>query len=162
MNLTFPSTRMKFLGVLLSVVWLNACGTETKETAANGTATADYASLWTQVFSRCGGCHGVSSNTETEGGPDLRTQAGAYSALVGVKGSAYSSWTTFQRLRSECAGKAFIQAGSAKDSMVVAVLDSSVSLGSCAVVNHQATGKVNVSAANLAVLKQWIDAGAKQ
>ncbi len=146
--------------ISISFLFLIGCGDE-KKTAEVTTATADYASLWTNVFATCGGCHGVTSNSETLGGPDLRTKDGAYQALVGVKGSTYSAWDTFVKNRKACSAESFIAAGSAATSLVVAVLDSSLDLGDCVVVNHVDTRKVNVSAANLAVLKQWINAGAK-
>jgi hypothetical protein len=153
-------THLWSVALLGSLFW-SACGDEKAELKETPVATPDYASLWTNVLSRCGSCHGVSSNAQTLGGPDLRTQAGAYTALVGVKGSGYPNWGTFQKLREKCLSKSFIEAGSANSSMVIAVLDTTVSLGDCAVVDHQNTGKVSVSAANVKVLKEWIDAGAK-
>jgi hypothetical protein len=143
---------------------LMACGEDKKE-AEVVVASPDFNSLWTTMFeNRCSSCHApAAGNLQTKGGPDLSTQDKFYAALVDKKGSDYDTWETFQRNRADCASVSFISSGDASNSMVVAVLDSSVS--PCRVLNHISAGHITktvASDANLAALKEWINAGAKR
>jgi|GEM_PF-2523872 hypothetical protein len=145
---------------------LTACGDDKKDEPKIVTASPNFDSLWTTVFeNRCSTCHSpAAGNEQTRGGPDLSTKETFYAALVGKVGRDYPDWTTFTKNRGTCASVSFIKAGDAANSMVVAILDSSVA--PCRVYDHVDTGQVPketvATPGNIAALKQWINTGAAQ
>ena len=156
-----------FSGVLVCL--LSSCGSSadpvagaTCDTSQATVATASFDALWTTVFApQCGACHGAGTNSGTLGGPDLRTADAFFSGIVGKKGTDYADWDTLQKNREGCLDYELIKAGSASQSVVVAVLDSSVSLAGCTIKSHRdAPQSVCITASNLTKLKEWIDAGA--
>lgn len=134
----------------------------TCESSQTAVTTASFDQLWTHVFSKqCTGCHGVASDSSTENGPNMQTADAFYDGLVGRQGSYYDNWRTFQDTRARCTSTYFIQSGNANQSMVTAVLDSSVTLGECRIKPHtESPQNVCITAGNLAKLKEWINAGA--
>ena len=171
MILRSPSLKVGLFLFLIPALW-SCGGSSDKKTddstpcaSANAvTAEATFDSLWTNVFSsRCGSCHGVSTNSDTLGGPDLRTKDAFHASLVGLTLANYDNWETAQQtLGGTCTAK-FIAAGSAKDSLVVAILDESVSISGCKVKNHLIDPQsICISSGSLANLKKWIDNGASK
>ncbi|RZA17641.1 MAG: hypothetical protein EOP10_22360 [Proteobacteria bacterium] len=158
-------------GLMLFV--LVSCGGSSSEddapvagTCASSQATvasATFNELWTNVFSnQCGSCHGVATDSTTLGGPDMRSANAFYSGLVGKKGSDYPNWDTYQDNRPGCLNSQFIQSGNANQSLITAILDTSVSITGCTVKFHrnEAPQNVCITDANLVKLKEWINAGA--
>ncbi|MES2746126.1 MAG: hypothetical protein V4655_11905 [Bdellovibrionota bacterium] len=126
--------------------------------------SATFDQLWTNVFSnQCGSCHGVGA-TGTAGGPDMRTPDAFYSGLVGKDGSSTPEWETYESIRGACLSYQFIQSRNANQSVVMAVLDSSVSLSGCTIKFHRNADPQNVciTDANLVKLREWINAGANR
>jgi hypothetical protein len=126
-------------------------------------ASATFDELWTKVFSnQCGSCHGVTTDSSTRGGPNLKTADAFYTALVGKKASDYLEWDTYQDNRQGCHNYQFIRPESANQSVITAILDSSVSLPGCTVKYHRNESPQNVciTDANLVKLAEWINAGA--
>lgn len=149
-----------FAGLLI-VGQISACGPK-EETAAVGNAAFD--ALWTNVFAdSCGTCHGVSSNTGTLGGPDLRTKATFHSNFVSKKPSDYPDWTTFKSTKVACAEISFVSPSNSAKSLLVAVFDSTVgdTLSPCQVKSHLTPDQsITISDAEVTNLKSWIDSGA--
>lgn len=125
-------------------------------------ATASFNELWTNVFSKqCTGCHGIATDSTTVGGPNMQTADAFYNGMVGKRGTDYPQWRTFQDNRPGCVNTQFIQSGNANQSMITAILDSSVSISGCTVKYHgDAPQNVCITAGNLAKMKEWITAGA--
>lgn len=132
------------------------------ESSQKAVATASFTELYTNVFGpQCGACHGVATNSETIGGPDMRTAETFYAGVVGKKGSDYTDWDTYQKNREGCLAYDLINKGSAGQSVVTAVLDSSVSLTGCTVKYHRDSPQSScITAGNLAKMKEWMNAGA--
>jgi hypothetical protein len=155
--------KLKAFGFIAMVgVVLISCSSEDKsETAAT---LAPYDDLWTNVFSKqCGTCHGPGTDSKTAGGPDLRTSEKFYEQLVGKTGDDYPDWDTYQKNRADCLSFNFIKASSAAESVVMAILDTSVSLDGCTIKSHlDAPQSVSISDAYKTKLKTWINDGAKK
>jgi hypothetical protein len=136
-----------------------SCGKKDATTDYND-ADANFESLWTNVFSdRCGTCHGVTSNSNTLGGPDMRSKESFYTNLVNKTGADYPNWDALQINRADCLSYAFIKPGQAQQSLVVAVFDSSVA--PCIVKSHLTPPQsLGISAGSLTSLKSWISNGA--
>lgn len=155
---------------LVFILGLSSCGSDKKEedtspcAATNAiVAEANYASLWANVFSgRCGTCHGAQA-TGTLGGPDMRTKEAFYEQLVGKTINSYPNWDQAQDTKVGCLDVPLINAGNSAASLVVAVLDPSLSVG-CTVQPHREQPPQNICISNgsLAALKKWIDNGAPQ
>lgn len=163
---------LRSIGSGLLLLVLTSCGGSSDDdaptagscdTSQAAVSTATFDELWTKVFSpQCTACHGLTSDPDTIGGPNLQTADAFYASMVGKKGSDYDDWRTFQDNRAGCVDKYFIQSGNANQSMVAAVLDSSVSVSGCTVKFHrnEAPQNVCITDGNLAKLKEWINAGA--
>jgi len=151
--------RLKLLCFAISIsANLISCGSSND---SKGTSSdANFQSLWTNTFEpRCGTCHGVSSNIDTVGGPDMRTQDAFHSGLVSKKGSDYPNWETFQNLRADCLNYAFVSPGNPSQSLLVAIFDSSVT--PCTVKNHgEPPQSTSITSDQLTLLKTWITNGA--
>ena len=154
-----PTNLLYRVLALVAIIALNACGND--DSSKTSTGDADYATLWTDVFStRCGSCHGA-SNTDTLGGPDMRTQDAFHSGMVGKKGSDYPDWDTFQNNRADCMNVPFISAGNPSQSLLVAIFDNSVA--PCTVKNHtEPPQSIALTSAQLTTLKTWITNGASR
>jgi hypothetical protein len=152
-----PPQSIYRLLALFAVLALNACGND--DSSKTSTGDANYNQLWTDVFStRCGSCHGA-SNTDTLGGPDMRTQDAFHSGMVGKKGSDYPDWDTFQTNRADCLDVPFISAGNPSQSLLVAIFDNSVA--PCNVKSHtEPPQSIALTSTQLATLKNWITNGA--
>jgi hypothetical protein len=149
-----------FVGsLMLALIQLSSCGS--KDTTA--TTASAYDTLWTNVFDgKCKDCHGVTNNTKTFGGPDMRTKDTFYSNLVAKKGSDYPDWDTFQSVRSSCNTASFIAKGDATNSLVATIFQDSPTVP-CVVKSHMTPEQsLTISADNLASLKSWINSGAAQ
>ena len=84
-----------------------------------------------------------------------------YNGLVGKKGTDYPTWRTFQVNRPNCVNYQFIQSGNANQSMLTAILDTSISLAGCTIKYHvEGPQNVCITSGNLAKMKEWIDSGA--
>jgi hypothetical protein len=144
---------------LASVVLLSACSQEDK---AKTTTEATYDSLWTNVFAdHCGSCHGVMTNSNTLGGPDMRTKDAFYANMINKKGTDYPEWDTFQTNRSDCMSFPFISAGLPERSLIVAIFDPSSA--PCTVKSHRESPQsISLSSDDLASLKTWITNGASK
>ncbi len=172
MALKFPGTVfLPSLCMGLFVCLLSACGSSTEDAAPKScdtsqatVATATYSELYAKVFApQCGACHGPGTNSGTLGGPDMRTAATFYNGLVGKKGSDYPGWLTYQKNRQSCLSFDLISNSAADQSVVVAVLDSSVTLPGCDVKYHRDIPQnICIGTNDLSKLKEWITAGALQ
>jgi hypothetical protein len=145
--------------ILASIITFTACGND--DSTKTSTADADYKMLWTDVFAtRCGSCHGA-DNTDTLGGPDMRTQDSFHSGMVRKKGSDYPDWRTFQTNRVDCLNVPFISPGNPTQSLVVAIFDSTVT--PCTVTSHtEPPQSINITSTQLTTLKNWITNGANR
>ncbi len=145
--------------ILASIITFNACGND--DSTKNSTADADYTMLWTDVFAtRCGSCHGA-GNTDTLGGPDMKTQDSFHSGMVSKKGSDYPDWDTFQTNRADCLNVPFISPGNPSQSLVVAIFDSTVT--PCTVKSHtEPPQSIAITSTQLTTLKNWITNGANR
>ena len=161
------ATRLALLST--SMLLLLSCGQEEKTAATSPCASADpivadasFSSLWTNVFSgRCGTCHGVTTNTGTLGGPDMRTKAAFYAQLVGKTINDYKDWDQAQSARVGCLDTPMIKGTDAANSLVVAVLDPSVTIDGCTIKPHKEPPQsICISNGSLENLKKWINSGA--
>lgn len=121
-----------------------------------------YGELWSELFNRCGACHGVSS-AGTEGGPDLTTLDATHRNLVGKRGNDYPDWDTFFNNRPDCETIPFIAPGNPNNSLVVAILDDTVADGLAPCVPSDHTGppmRISASAETMSKLRDWISDGA--
>jgi len=145
---------------LASFVLVSACSHEDEKTKT--TTEATYDSLWNNVFAdRCGTCHGVTTKSETLGGPDMRTKDAFYANLVNKKGNDYPDWYTFQSIRSDCLSYSFIAPGLPAKSLIVAVFDPASA--PCTVKSHtESPQSIPLSSEDLASLKTWITNGASK
>ncbi len=160
-NKTIIKIALIFSGISI-VIQFSACGAKDAEKTASSNGAFDL--LWTNVFAdSCGTCHGVESNSNTAGGPDLRTKATFHSNLVNKKPSDYADWTIFKSTKVACAAISFVNPAASTQSLLVAIFDSTVSedLAPCQVKSHLTPDQnITISADNLTSLKSWIDAGA--
>lgn len=160
---SFLSAYMRFsFYAVLSLFWLTlSCGKEDEKKKEPET-DATFAGLWNDVFAnRCGTCHGVSSNIDTAGGPDMRTQDALHAGMLNKKGTDYPNWDTFQTNRGACVDVPFINPGNPNQSLLVAIFDSSVKPCSTNLLIHtEPPQSIPMSAAQLASLKSWITSGA--
>jgi cytochrome c553 len=144
------------------VVQFSGCGS--KDAEKNAASNAEFDALWTNVFAdSCGTCHGVATNSNTAGGPDLRTKATFHSNLVSKKPSDYAEWAIFKSTKVACASTSFVAPAASAKSLLVAIFDATVSaaLSPCQVKSHLTPDQnITISDANLTSLKSWIDAGA--
>lgn len=158
---SFLSAYMRFsFYAVLSLFWLTlSCGKE-EEKKKEPETDATFAGLWNDVFAnRCGTCHGVTSNTDTLGGPDMRTQDAFHAGMVNKKGADYPNWDTFQTNRVDCLAIPFINPGNPNQSLLVAIFDSTVK--PCTIKSHtEPPQSISMSAAQLASLKSWITSSA--
>jgi hypothetical protein len=169
MMLSLRKSRATRLALLASsMLLLLSCGKEEK-TADSPCASADaivadasFSSLWTNVFSgRCGSCHGVTSNTGTLGGPDMRTKEAFYAQVVGKTINDYKAWDQAQNIRAGCLDTPLVKDSDAANSLVVAVLDPSVTIAGCTIKSHkEAPQSICISNGSLVNLKKWINNGA--
>lgn len=145
--------------ILASIFTFNACGND--DSANTSTGDADFNLLWSDVFAtRCGSCHGA-GNTDTMGGPDMRTQDSFHSGMVSKKGTDYPDWDTFQTNRADCLNVPFISPGSPSQSLVVAIFDSTVT--PCNVKSHtEPPQSIDLTSTQLTTLKNWITNGANR
>jgi hypothetical protein len=145
--------------IVLVMTTVTSCGKEDEKKKEPETDAA-FAGLWNDVFAnRCGTCHGVTSNTDTLGGPDMRTQDAFHAGMVNKKGSDYPNWDTFQTNRVDCLAIPFITPGNPNQSLLVAIFDSTVK--PCTIKSHtEPPQSISMSAAQLASLKSWITSGA--
>jgi len=145
--------------ILASIITFNACGND--DSTKTSTADADYTMLWNDVFAtRCGSCHGA-GNTDTLGGPDMRTQDSFHSGMVSKKGGDYPDWDTFQTNRADCLNVPFISPGNPSQSLVVAIFDSTVT--PCTVKSHtEPPQSIALAGTQLTTLKNWITNGANR
>lgn len=175
MAMRFPGTvLLPFLFSGFMFLALAGCGSSSDDATSpvggscdssqKAVTTASFDELYTKVFEpQCGACHGPGTDSGTTGGPDMRTASSFYDGLVDKKGSDSEEWDTLQKNRADCLGYDFINKGSASQSLVIAVLDSSVTLAGCTVKYHrEAPQSVCITAGNLSKLKEWIDAGASR
>lgn len=134
------------------------------DSSQKAVATASFAELYTNVFGpQCGACHGAGTNTGTAGGPNMKTADSFYAEVVGKKGTDYPDWDTYQKNREGCLTYDLINKGSAAQSVVTSILDSSVSLSGCTVKYHRDSPQsVCITAGNLSKLKEWMNAGASR
>lgn len=148
------------LTLLSAIFLLSACGDDKKDEKTSTDASASFDSLWSVVFeNRCGTCHGVQTNSDTLGGPDMASKDAMHTNLVSKSGADYPDWDTFQINRADCQGYSFIKPGNASESLIVAIFDSSVT--PCTVKSHtQAPQNIAISATSLESLKSWINGGA--
>jgi hypothetical protein len=149
---------------LASFVLVSACSKEDEKTTTTTTTTteATYDSLWNNVFAdRCGTCHGVTTKSETFGGPDMRTKDSFYANMINKKGTDYPEWDTFQNNRADCLSFSFIAPGLPGKSLLVAVFDPASA--PCTVKSHtESPQSIPLSSEDLASLKTWITNGASK
>lgn len=146
----------------LVMVFSGCTDSETSEDPAP--VTADYASLYTNVFSGCnagGNCH--TSTTNPEGGPSFPDNDAAefHALVVGIKASAYE-WD----VADGCGEELLINESNASSSLIVGVLIEDYANnypGDC-VPNYSA--HVNeypaLDGTTSEALVQWINNGASQ
>lgn len=162
-NRNLPSSPQLYLGlILLSMTILQSCGGSSTKSASTET---NFDKLHANVFKHCKGCHGTGAS-DTAGGPDLRTQDKVHSNLVGktVEGD-YPDWETFAVNRADCMSIPLIDPKNSANSLVVAIFDDKVAadLSPCTVKSHVDDPQgIKISAANLSLLKTWIDDGAEK
>lgn len=157
-SLRLVKTSCLILSSLLAFTCMNSCGTDEEITeSANGAA---FNQLWSGVFSRCGSCHGRDMSG-TEGGPDLTDRSTFTEMLLGKTGADYPDWTTFAVNREDCMDISFIKSGASTQSLLVAILDSSVAENiGCDVKDHtEIPQSISISTSLLDTLKDWVDEG---
>jgi hypothetical protein len=108
-----------------------------------GASGASFAQVYTIMMTSCGGgltgCH----ITGSSGRLAMPNAAAAYDALVGVDST-------------ECDGETRVVAGDADASLLVKVLEDT------ACVDRMPRGRAALSAADIATIRSWIDAGAAE
>lgn len=155
-----------FLSVALVAASVQLAGCSAAENAVSeGGGSSTFDKVYTDVFAKsCSGCHAPSapgySAGETESSLDFSSADRAFATLSGQARGLSGNFAA-------CNGVAFVVAGDASKSLLYASVDSTTRKafvsGSC---NKDVVGAMEsmtiVSSAQVALVRDWINAGAKR
>ena len=151
----------------LATVSLQIAGCSAAEDAVTGgTSSSGFDAVYTGVIGKnCNGCHGTSAPGynpgETESSLDFTSADAAYNSLKGQSTGLTGNFAA-------CNGKAFVVAGDASKSLLMASIENATrkayANGACtsASVSAMESRGGALTAAQVSLVRDWINAGAKR